>query len=120
MSLKAKEWTPTYSPWRHGGWYVSNVRYPNGACGCVSNNYPDKKWRIACDNRPTDYKYPSRDAAARAELELVKALSLQSVLVQAIEASGYCVCGPTDVRAAENGEPVWVCNARTVLSETSI
>jgi hypothetical protein len=56
-----------YSPWRHGGWYVGNVRYPNGAVGCVSRNYPDKRWRIACDGRPGDYTYRTRDAAARAE-----------------------------------------------------
>ncbi len=56
-----------YSPWRHGGWYVGNVRYPNGAVGCVSRNYPDKRWRIACDERQGDYTYRTRDAAARAE-----------------------------------------------------
>jgi hypothetical protein len=32
----------TYSPWRHGGWYVNEVRYPSGAVGCVSRNYPDR------------------------------------------------------------------------------
>ena len=21
-------WEPIFSPWRHGGWYVDNVRYP--------------------------------------------------------------------------------------------
>ena len=31
-------WTPEYEKWRHGGWYVCNVRYPSGAIGCVSNN----------------------------------------------------------------------------------
>src|SRR4051812_29399717 len=41
-----------YSKWRHGGWYVHNVRYPSGAIGCVSRNYEDGKWRIACDPRP--------------------------------------------------------------------
>jgi len=56
-----------YSPWRNGGWYVGNVRYPNGAVGCVSRNYPDKRWRIACDERQGDYTYRTRDAAARAE-----------------------------------------------------
>ncbi|WP_304350038.1 hypothetical protein [Comamonas testosteroni] len=35
-------WTPAYERWRHGGWYVTNVLYPAGACGCVSNNYDDK------------------------------------------------------------------------------
>jgi hypothetical protein len=80
-----QNWTPEYSRWRHGGWYVSNVRYPSGAVGCVSNNYPDKKWRIACDDRRTelraegDFVFPTRDAAARAELELVTALHAQAL-----------------------------------------
>ena len=63
----------TYTRWRHGGWYVHDVRYPSGAIGCVSNNYPDRKWRIACDKRDSDdHFYPTRDAAARAELELAR------------------------------------------------
>lgn len=79
--MSEKEFTPQYSPWRHGGWYVTNIRYPSGACGCVSNNYPDKKWRIACDDRRKsglgeqgDYTFKSRDAAAKAEFELVNAM----------------------------------------------
>lgn len=71
-------WVPSYSEWRHGGWYVDNLRLPSGAIGCVSRNYPDKKWRIVCDPRngsypggPLDHTYPNRDAAARAERELV-------------------------------------------------
>lgn len=62
-----------YSRWRHGGWYISGIRYPSGACGCVSSNYPDKKWRIVCDDRrkalnePGDMTFGSREAAARAE-----------------------------------------------------
>jgi len=63
----------TYSRWRHGGWYVHEVRYPSGAIGCVSRNYPDGKWRIACDERPDSPTFPSRDAAARAEFELAQA-----------------------------------------------
>jgi hypothetical protein len=62
-----------YSRWRHGGWYVHNVRYPNGALGCVSRNYPDGKWRIVCDERPNPPTYPSRDAAARGERDLINA-----------------------------------------------
>jgi hypothetical protein len=75
-----QDWQPVYSRWRHGGWYVHNVRRPGGACGCVSNNYPDEKWRIVCDHRrrdlggPGDHTYPTRDAAARAELALVNAM----------------------------------------------
>lgn len=69
-------WKPSYSPWRHGGWYVSNVQYPSGAVGCVSNNYPDGKWRIVCDERrddlggPDDFTFATRDAAARAEYDM--------------------------------------------------
>jgi hypothetical protein len=73
-----RPWQASYSRWRHGGWYVTNIRYPSGAVGCVSNNYPDKKWRIVCDERRRelgsegDFTFPSRDAAARAEYELIK------------------------------------------------
>lgn len=66
--MTAPTWTPSYSPWRHGGWYVDNVRYPSGAVGCVSRNYPDRKWRVVCAGQD-DVTYPSRDAAARAERE---------------------------------------------------
>lgn len=70
--MASDEWTPAYSPWRHGGWYVVNVRYPSGAVGCVSRNYPDRKWRIVCDDRSGDHVYPNRDAAARAERQLAR------------------------------------------------
>ena len=65
----------TYSPWRHGGWYVNEVIYPSGAIGCVSRNYEDRKWRIVCDPRQFDDDQPTfntRDEAARAELELAR------------------------------------------------
>jgi hypothetical protein len=64
------EWEPRFSPWRHGGWYVTNVRYRSGAVGCVSRNYPDGKWRIVCDTRDGEFTYPTRVAAAVAEREL--------------------------------------------------
>jgi hypothetical protein len=60
-------WKPEFERWRHGGWYVTNVRYPSGACGCVSNNYADKKWRIACHDRE-DLTFSSRHDAATAEM----------------------------------------------------
>lgn len=72
------DWQPSFSRWRHGGWYVTNVHYDSGACGCVSRNYTDGKWRIACDDRrvnigaPGDITYKSRDAAARAEYALAE------------------------------------------------
>ena len=63
----------SYAPWRHGGWYVQNVRYASGACGCVSRNYADGKWRIVCDPRPFEQRptFKTRDEAAAAELALV-------------------------------------------------
>jgi hypothetical protein len=70
-AVRPEGWTPAYSAWRHGGWYVINVRYPSGAVGCVSRNYADRKWRIVGENTtpgsPGDRVFPSRDAAARAE-----------------------------------------------------
>ncbi|MGF6440374.1 hypothetical protein [Paraburkholderia youngii] len=65
---------PAYSKWRHGGWYVDNVRYPDGAVGCVSNNYPDGKWRVVC--HPSGFEegptFETRHQAAMAEYELVQ------------------------------------------------
>ena len=78
-----QDWKPVYSSWRHVGWYVTNIQYPSGACGCVSRNYTDKKWRIVCDERrvdldqPGDHTFPRRDAAALAERELVRVKSLK-------------------------------------------
>lgn len=68
-----ENFVPTYAWWRHGGWYVTNLRYPSGACGCVSHNYPDRRWRIACDERPFEEQptFRTRDEAAKAELRLV-------------------------------------------------
>ena len=70
------QWQPEFSPWRHGGWYVDNLRYPSGAVGCVSRNYPDKKWRIVCDPRPfgSQPTFPNRIAAAFGERELIQSL----------------------------------------------
>jgi hypothetical protein len=70
MSI-TEDWTPVYAPWRHGGWYVTNVRYPSGAVGCVSNNYSDRAWRIVTEGTGPgsegDRTFKSRNAAARAE-----------------------------------------------------
>ena len=77
MSDIQPDWQPTFSPWRHGGWYVDNLQYPSGAVGCVSRNYPDKKWRIACDPRPFDKQptFKTRVDAAFGERELIAQLA---------------------------------------------
>lgn len=81
--------TFSYERWRHGGWYVCNVRYPSGAVGCVSNNYRDGKWRIACDPRPFEKQpaFRTRDEAALAEWHLIQRENVAGVIARA-EGSG--------------------------------
>jgi hypothetical protein len=73
LAQNQETWHPVFSPWRHGGWYVDNLRYPSGAVGCVSNNYADKKWRIVCDPRPFEEQptFRTRVEAALAERDLI-------------------------------------------------
>lgn len=78
VTTDAQPETFEYAKWRHGGWYVLNVQYPSGAVGCVSRNYPDRKWRVVCDHRH-DRTYPTRDAAARAERDLIASRDSGSV-----------------------------------------
>ncbi len=72
VRMNRADFKPAYSRWRHGGWYVHNVNYPSGAIGCVSRNYSDGKWRIACDPRPFEDQptFATRDDAAFAEYQL--------------------------------------------------
>ncbi len=67
------DFEPGYELWRHGGWYVHGIRHKNGGVGCVSRNYPDRKWRIVCDSRDGEHTYRNRDEAARAEYALTLA-----------------------------------------------
>jgi hypothetical protein len=67
------DFEPQYEWWRHGGWLVLGVRHKNGGVGCVSRNYPDRKWRIVCDSRGDEHTYKNRDEAARAEYALTLA-----------------------------------------------
>ena len=81
MSQAKTEWSarmgkdtkPQYEKWRHGGWYVTNARYPSGAVGCVSRNYEDHQWRIVCMNDSPIF--PTRDAAASHEIYITKLLA---------------------------------------------
>jgi len=82
MSRLASPWTGEYSRWRHGGWYVTNVRYDSGAVGCVSNNYVDKRWRVVCnsDDFEDQPSFSSREDAAQAERLFVKIDRLEKQL----------------------------------------
>ncbi len=90
-----------YSSWRHGGWYVHNVRYASGAIGCVSRNYPDKKWRIVCDPRwfaHDMHTFKTRDKAAQAEQRLTQDIASGVLCVTCgnyfESGSDYCgLCG---------------------------
>ncbi|WP_152966533.1 hypothetical protein [Gulbenkiania mobilis] len=44
---------------------------------------------------------------------------LCNTLATAVEAAGFELSGPTDQRAAEHGEPAWVCKARELIAEYS-
>lgn len=68
-----KAQTFNYTKWRHGGWYVPGIQYASGAIGCVSNNYPDGKWRIVCDEREPQPTFKTRDEAAAAEYAIAQA-----------------------------------------------
>lgn len=65
-------WTPTYSPWRHGGSYVDNIVYPSGAVGCIASarHTASKQFEIACPPSWPGDQFKTRDAAAYAEAQL--------------------------------------------------
>jgi hypothetical protein len=42
---------------------------------------------------------------------------LLTALQEAVEAAGFSISGPTDWRAAEHGEPRWVCAAREAIAQ---
>lgn len=70
--MEATDWEPTYSPWRHGGHYVDNLVYPDGAVGCIVSprNSPSGKFQIACGSwEIVSETYSTRKAAAFAERE---------------------------------------------------
>lgn len=66
----AQQWTPQYKAAGPGRWFVLNIRWPSGTCGCVRRS-DDGRWRIEEDQQ--SLPYPTRDAAARAEQQLAAA-----------------------------------------------
>lgn len=58
------------------------------------------------------------ETAANAAL-LTAAPDLLSALISAVEGSGYSLAGPSDPRAAEHGEPAWVCTARAAIARAT-
>jgi hypothetical protein len=60
----------------------------------------------------------SDEDGANARL-IAAAPELLAVLVQAVHSSGFSLSGPSDSRAAEDGEPAWVCNARAAIAKAT-
>jgi hypothetical protein len=74
--------------------------------------------QIRADHNANQDAARAREKSERKLPEQQERSELESVLIQAIEASGFSVSGPTDSRAAEHGEPAWVCNARGALANS--
>jgi hypothetical protein len=91
--------------------------------------YPPGPWRaygarIKCIDHGVEYTVArvetrrlNEDGIKGTAAILSAAPEMLNVLVQAIEASGFSLSGPTDSRAAEHDEPAWVCNARAVIAK---
>ncbi|WP_321820871.1 MULTISPECIES: hypothetical protein [unclassified Burkholderia] len=117
-----RDWQPSFSRYRDEGWYVHGVRYPGGAIGCVSNKFPDGRWRILCDHRrgvdlddAQDFTYPSREAAARAEYALAAAQT--NALAQS-EATRATLNHPE--ARSESGEAASVASSEMHLQEFDV
>lgn len=76
---------------------------------------PENYWLASFDS--WDGAVDHEATARKIETAYNNHKALISALVQAIEGAGYLVSGPTDWRAAEHGEPRWVCNARAAIAE---
>lgn len=72
--MDREDWEPTYEKWRHGGSYVTNLIYPNGAVGCIASaqHTASAKFEIACHHDAGTF--PTRRAAAFVEREIVNEL----------------------------------------------
>ena len=81
--MNNREWKPQYETWRHGGWYVTNVHYPEGFTACVmrsDGSNPDLPAGFYLAENKTRTRFATRDAAARAThvaCEMLKAASGQ-------------------------------------------
>ena len=69
------------------------------------------------ENSPFDIIKDVELAREQAERLSKSHAELLAALEQAIDESGYRLSGPTDHRAAEDGEPKWVCNAREAIAK---
>ena len=59
-------------------------------------------------------------ALRQADARLIAAApDLLATLIAAVEGAGFTLAGPTDVRAAEHGEPAWVCGARAAIAKAT-
>lgn len=113
----------TYLP---GPWHVNGVGYrrddssPTGRrCYLTSPDGVDAE-KLTINAR--NHHIATLDSHRRlADARLMAAApDLLSVVIQAVEAAGFSLSGPTDSRAAEDGEPAWVCSAREVIARATV
>jgi hypothetical protein len=75
------KFTASYERWPHRRWRNNSAVYPSGTAGCISNNYPDKRWRISCTLINLDHlTFSSRDDAAKAETLFTYALAMDQAV----------------------------------------
>lgn len=85
----------------------------------------DAPFEMAQIKDSAGYQIGAVDVAGRKPEDIANARliaaspDLLSVLIQAVEAEGFSLSGPTNHNAAENGEPAWVCNARLAIAKAT-
>lgn len=94
----------TLSPWP---WNCS------GGDGWIGDDNGEK---VACYCDDDGFLLPNHEANKHV---LAAAPELLDTLIMAVELSGFSLSGPTDWRAAEDGEPRWVCTARGIIAKAT-
>lgn len=66
-------WRPRFAKSRYGGYFITNLYYPDGAVGCIvsARHTASGKFELACPPAGYDKKFRTRKEAAYAELALV-------------------------------------------------
>src|SRR3990167_9542357 len=102
--------THTPRPW------VQPMRYsPKDGCDIPCGTIEDSK-----DESIAVCTYDKSPAVTAANANLITAApDLLEALIQAVDESGHNLSGPTNWRAAEHGEPKWVCNARAAIAKAT-
>ena len=104
-----------------GPWKIGHGCLPGDAgFSVISNNSKANYVKCVAESWPCTIVNEDHRIELFANARLIAAApDLLTTLIEAIERSGFSVSGPTDSRAAENGEPAWVCRAREVIADAT-